>query len=131
MDRRGAISNLVRPSLDVYVPDDPNGAAVLVAAGGGYQRIEMAVEARPAAAWLAGQGVTAFVLSYRLPQEGWRAGPMAPLQDAQRALRIMRAQHQLDPQRIGVLGFSSGGHLLGLAADAVGFPVVRGGGCFR
>jgi acetyl esterase/lipase len=105
--------------LEVVIPVRPNGAAVLIAAGGGYRRIELAIEARPAAHWLADQGITAFVLSYRLPLEGWKSGPLAPLQDAQRALRIIRARadrYGLNQSRIGVLGFSAGAHLLGLAA---------------
>jgi len=97
---------------------------MLVAAGGGYERIEMEKEAHPAAAWLVEQGITAFVLSYRLPPEGWTAGPLAPLQDAQRALRIIRAsssRFSIIPDHIGVLGFSAGGHLLGLAATRSSF----------
>lgn len=116
---KGALSHLATPALEVYRPARPNGAAMLVAAGGGYKRMEMVQEARPAAHWLAARGVTAFVLRYRLPGEGWASGPLAPLQDAQRALRLIRAQSaafQLDPTRLGVLGFSAGGHLMGLAA---------------
>jgi acetyl esterase/lipase len=96
----------------------------LVAAGGGYRRIELATEAYPAAQWLAARGVTAFVLTYRLPGEGWHEGPLAPLQDAQRALRLIRngsAGYGIDPDRLGVLGFSAGGHLLGLAAARFAF----------
>nr|WP_274705316.1 alpha/beta hydrolase [Sphingomonas sp. H160509] len=108
----------------MVAPSRPNGAAVLVAAGGGYKRIEMASEARPAAGWLAAHGITAFILRYRLPGEGWNAGPLAPLQDAQRALRMIQANAdtwRIDPSRLGVLGFSSGGHLMGLAATRSGF----------
>jgi acetyl esterase/lipase len=120
---RGAISNIAIPTLEIFAPARPNGAAVLVAGGGGYKRIEMANEAYPAARWLAQRGITAFVLSYRLPGEGWRDGPLAPLQDAQRALRMIRAGAgaRIDPQRIGVLGFSAGAHLLGLAATRSAF----------
>ena len=120
----GAISHIATPTLEVFLPDRPNGATMLVAGGGGYRRIEVATEARPAARWLAERGIAAFVLSYRLPDEGWAAGPLAPLQDAQRALRLIRARAQswrLDPARIGVLGFSAGGHLMGLAATRPAF----------
>ena len=120
----GAISNIASPSLEVFLPTHPSGAAMLVAAGGGYKHIEMATEAYPAAQWLAAHGITAFVLSYRLPSEGWTAGPLAPLQDAQRALRIIRAnaaKYGIDRNQIGVLGFSAGGHLLGMAATRSGF----------
>lgn len=128
IDARGAISNIAVPGLEVFAPAWPNGLAILVAAGGGYKRIAMEKEARPAARWLAGRGITAFVLSYRLPREGWADGPLAPLQDAQRALRLIRmraASLGIDPERIGVLGFSAGGHLLGLAATRSAFRSYR------
>ncbi len=120
----GAISGIAMPTLTVFRPRQASGAAMLVAAGGGYRRIAMAREAYPAAAWLNARGITAFVLCYRLPPEGWTNGPLAPLQDAQRALRIIRAQaprYRLDPDRIGVLGFSAGGHLMGLTASRSAF----------
>jgi len=128
MSEKGAMSNIAVPALEVYRPTRPNGAAMLVAAGGGYKRIEMENEARPAARWLAARGITAFVLRYRLPGEGWREGPLAPLQDAQRALRVIAADgvhHGIDAGRIGVLGFSSGGHLMGLAATRAAFASYR------
>jgi acetyl esterase/lipase len=127
---RGAISNIAVPSIEVYSPAHPNGAAMLVAAGGGYKRIAMGWEALPAAAWLNVHGITAFVLRYRLPDEGWNAGPLAPLQDAQRALRLIRAnadRFRVDPKRLGVLGFSAGGHLLGLAATRSAFASYPAG----
>ncbi len=119
LSARGAVSNIAVPTLEVFAPAQPNGTAMLVAGGGGYKRIEMETEARPAARWLAERGVTAFVLAYRLPVEGWRDGPLVPLQDAQRALRLIRGQarrYRIDPDRVGVLGFSAGGHLVGMAA---------------
>ena len=118
VDRHGAVSNVVQPGLTVVAPERPSGTAVLVAGGGGYAMIQLVTEAMPAAAWLAARGITAFVLTYRLPAEGWAAGPLAPLQDAQRALRLIRAgaAGNPPPRRIGVLGFSAGGHLMGLAA---------------
>ena len=97
---------------------------MLIAAGGGYKRIEMQSEAYPAARWLAARGIHAFVLTYRLPVEGWSAGPLAPLQDAQRAIRLIRSEapnNQIDPDQVGCLGFSAGGHLLGLAATRFDF----------
>lgn len=121
---RGAMRHIATPLLEVFAPEQANGAAVLVAGGGGYRRIQMGSEARPAARWLAARGITAFVLRYRLPGEGWNAGALAPLQDAQRALRLIRAraaQYGLDPLRLSVLGFSAGAHLLGLAAMRADF----------
>jgi acetyl esterase/lipase len=121
---RGAISNIAVPTIEIVAPARPNGAAMLVAGGGGYKRIEVGMEARPAAEWLAARGITAFILHYRLPSEGWNDGPVAPLQDAQRALRLIRAnaaRFRINPDKLGVLGFSSGGHLLGLAAARSAF----------
>ena len=121
---KGAVSNIAVPSLEVFAPAQANGASMLIAAGGGYKRIELEKEAYPAARWLTARGITAFVLTYRLPREGWNDGPLAPLQDAQRALRVIRAEaerRRLDPTRVGALGFSAGGHLIGLAATRSAF----------
>ncbi|MBT9370332.1 alpha/beta hydrolase [Rhizobium sp. CSW-27] len=119
VDRRGAVSNIAEPDLRTLRPARANGTAVLITAGGGYRVIQQRKEAEVAARWMTQRGVTAFILSYRLPDEGWRVGPLAPLQDALRALRLIRASAGplgLDPTRIGCLGFSAGGHLAGLAA---------------
>ncbi|GJE44359.1 Acetylxylan esterase [Methylobacterium soli] len=124
MSAVGTVTNVGSPFLEVVTPSQPNGAAVLVAGGGGYTYIDTANEAHPAARWLTDQGVTAFVLIYRLPREGWHNGPLAPLQDAQRAIRMMRSMAEashLDPKRMGVMGFSAGGHLVGLASARADF----------
>lgn len=124
LDAHGAVSNIAVPQLTVFAPRKPNGTAMLIAGGGGYTRIGMATEAYPAARWLMARGITAFVLSYRLPVENWADGPLAPLQDAQRALRLIRAgasRFRVDPARIAVLGFSAGGHLMGMAAARPAF----------
>lgn len=110
-----------RPRIDIYRPANPNGTAVLVIAGGGYAHIAIDKEAIPAARWLAALGVTAAVLHYRLPGEG--VPVVAPFQDAQRAMRRLRADAAtlgIDPDRIGVLGFSAGGHLAGITATRFG-----------
>ncbi len=111
----GGVSNVVRPSLRVFRPEHPSGKAVLIAAGGGYKRIEMGKEAWPAARWLTRLGYTAYVLTYRLPAEGWHDGSMVALQDAQRALRIVRSREK----NVSVLGFSAGGHLMGMATTRI------------
>ncbi len=119
ISKKGAVTNIAIPSLEIFAPDRPNGSAMIIAGGGGYKRIEEGKESYPAARWLAARGIYAFVLSYRLPIEGWTLGPLAPLQDVQRAFRLVRARAsdwQIDPHRIGALGFSAGGHLMGLAA---------------
>lgn len=116
---KGVITAISRPCLLVIRPEKPNGAAMIVAAGGGYRRIDIGNEGLPVGAWLAKSGITAFVLVYRLPNEGWRDGPDAPRQDAQRAIRLVKANagaYGIDSERIGLLGFSAGGHLMGEAA---------------
>ncbi|SUB14512.1 Uncharacterised protein [Pantoea agglomerans] len=83
----------------------------------------MGREAWPVARWLNANGYTAYVLSYRLPHEKWQAGRLAPLQDAQRAIRLVRSFER----KVHVLGFSAGGHLLGLAAarpDFESYPAI-------
>ena len=127
-DKRGAVFNVSQPDLRVIRPKTPNGAAVLIAGGGGYRRIQERSESEPAALWFARQGVTAFVLTYRLPGEGWSVGARAPLQDAVRAMRLIRATaptFHLDVERIGAIGFSAGGHLVGMLATDAFDPVYE------
>jgi hypothetical protein len=95
-------------------PAKPNGAAILMIPGGGYIRVAVSKAGGSIDAWIADQGVTAFVMDYRLPADGWAAGPDVSLQDAQRAIRVIRANASkwgLDPERIAVTGFSAGGHV--------------------
>ncbi|MBP1851022.1 alpha/beta hydrolase [Rhizobium halophytocola] len=123
---RGAVSNVATPHLRVVRPAVSNGAAVLIAGGGGYRRIEEGAESDPAADWFAARGITAFVLTYRLPGEGWVSGAKAPLEDAVRAMRVIRAgapAFRLDIGRVGVIGFSAGGHLAGMLATQAFEPV--------
>lgn len=123
-DESGAVSNIATPILEAFLPEKPNGIAVLVAGGGGYARIGLVKEAYPAAYWLTSQGITAFVLTYRLPREGWADGPLVPLQDAQRGMRLIRAgadRFGIDPKRLGIMGFSAGGHLAGMTAARSAF----------
>ncbi len=108
----GSLSNVTRPYLQIFKPATPNGKAVIVAAGGGYKRIELGIEGWPLAQWLNERGYTAYVLAYRLPSEGWNAGNIVALQDAQRALRIVRSREK----HVTLLGFSAGGHLMGMTA---------------
>ncbi|QKJ86499.1 alpha/beta hydrolase [Paramixta manurensis] len=113
----GAQHHISTPCLTVLTPRLPQGHGVLIAAGGGYKKIETGIEAMPAAEWLVAHGYTAYILSYRLPDEGWADGAIVSLQDAQRALRIVRQREQ----QVSLLGFSAGGHLLGLAATRPDF----------
>jgi acetyl esterase/lipase len=107
------------PILTVFRPERPNGSALLLIPGGGYRWAVLDKEGYDVARVFAASGTTCFVLRYRLPADGWAAGADAPLQDAQRALRLIRsraAEYGLNPARIGVLGASAGGHLAGLAS---------------
>jgi acetyl esterase/lipase len=92
----------------------PNGAAMLLIPGGGYVNEWFDSEGYATARRFAEAGVTSFILRYRLPAGGWAAPSEAPLQDAQRAMRLIRAgaaRYGIDPTRVAVLGFSAGGHL--------------------
>ncbi|HXC55905.1 MAG TPA: alpha/beta hydrolase [Rhizomicrobium sp.] len=112
--RDRAVTDIQEPVLTVFRPDKPDGSALLLAPGGGYKRVVIDKEGFEAARRLNGAGVTVFVLRYRLPFEGWANGPDVPLQDAQRAMRLIRAragEFAVDPRRVGVLGFSAGGHV--------------------
>jgi acetyl esterase/lipase len=102
------------PHLWVCRPPKPDGSAVLVIAGGGYTVIVIDHEGFETARRLNAAGVTAFVLQYRLPGEGWANSADVPLQDMQRAMRLIRANAKrfaIDPTRLGVIGFSAGGHM--------------------
>jgi acetyl esterase/lipase len=108
------ILGISRPRMAVFRPARPNGAAVMITPGGGYSWVVIDKEGYELARWLAARGVTAFVLFYRLPHEGWAAGPDTPLQDAQRAMRLIRARasrYGVDPKRVCAMGFSAGGHV--------------------
>jgi acetyl esterase/lipase len=109
------LGNVSDPEITVYAPEAAkrNGTAVLVCPGGGYNILAYDLEGSEVCSWLNSLGVTAVLLKYRVPTRAM-ARYMAPLQDAQRALGLVRARAKelsLDPQRIGVLGFSAGGNL--------------------
>lgn len=109
-----ALTGIVSPRLVVFRSHKPNGAAVMILPGGGYQRVVIDKEGYELGSWLAERGFTAFVLFYRLPGDGWAAGPDVALSDAQRALRLIRHRARefgIDPERVGTVGFSAGGHL--------------------
>lgn len=129
-DARGAITRIARPRLVAYRPAEPTGVAAIVMAGGGYARVEAGRESTPLCRWLRDRGVAAFELIYRLPEDGWP--PAAPFEDASRAVRVVRARAAgwgIDPARVGVVGFSAGGHLAGMTAarpDASPYAPVDG-----
>src|ERR1700753_4226411 len=118
-----AVEHVTRPTMTIYSPTGKNtGAAVVVFPGGGYQILAMDLEGTEVCDWLVPRGITCVVLKYRVPgnpalypKSGpYPESPMA-LEDAQRTLGLLRshaAEYHIDPHKIGVLGFSAGGHLV-------------------
>lgn len=116
------VDHVSQPTITVYSPKGKNtGAAVVVFPGGGYQILAIDLEGTEVCDWLTSRGITAVLLKYRVPGEGQlpKSGsyPKSPeaLEDAQRAVGLVRfhaAQWHIDPHKIGVLGFSAGGHLV-------------------
>jgi len=116
------LENVSRPTMTVYSPTEKNtGAAVLVFPGGGYESLAIDLEGTEACDWLTAKGITCVLLKYRVPAphltQYWGAYPESPiaLEDAQRTLGLVRfhaAEWHIDPHKIGVMGFSAGGHLV-------------------
>lgn len=109
------VSNVTKPTITVYRPDESikNGSAVIVMPGGGFNILAIDLEGEEICDWLRGLGITAVLLKYRVSGEGSQRS-LSALQDAQRAVSYLRAhaeEYNLDPRKIGVLGFSAGGHL--------------------
>jgi acetyl esterase/lipase len=109
------LGNVSTPTLTVYSPQGKNtGAAVVVFPGGGYSILAIDLEGTEVCDWLNSAGITCVLLKYRVPNTGPYPKSVAALQDAQRALGLVRlhaAEWNIDPHRIGVLGFSAGAHL--------------------
>jgi acetyl esterase/lipase len=120
------IEGVLVPTMTAFVPKKPNGAAALIFPGGGYTNIVFDKEGTDIAKWLSSIGITAFVLKARLPGEGHVNGKNVPLQDAQRAFRIIRKNAEkwgLDTTRLGIVGLSSGGHFASMLATNYGKKV--------
>lgn len=114
------ITDVTRPSISVYKPpkEKDTGAAVVICPGGGYHILAIEHEGEDIADWFNSIGVTGIILKYRVPWNRTKDPNPAPLQDAQRAMRLARQNAEkwnIDPQRIGMLGFSAGGNLTGWA----------------
>jgi acetyl esterase/lipase len=128
-----AVHMIETPGLIVYRATKLNGSALLIIPGGGYAMENEDVGGRDIAQHLSGLGITCFVLRYRLPSEGWRnaehkvsVAPDVPLQDAQRAMRLIRANSKsygIDPAKLAAIGFSAGGHLSASLATRFGAKV--------
>ncbi len=115
------LTNVSKPTLTIYRPakEKDTGAAMLICPGGGFHNLGWDVEGTEVAEWLNTQGITGIILKYRCPRRpGDAAGvpPAGPLKDAQRAVSLVRSKAKewgIDPQRMGMVGFSAGGHLVG------------------
>ena len=119
-DKEGVINGISKvsePALTAFLADSKiaNGTAVVICPGGGYQHLSINKEGYKVAKWLNTLGISAFVLKYRLPSDLiMKDKSIGPLQDAQEAIRIVRRNAEkwkLDPNKIGIIGFSAGGHL--------------------
>ena len=137
-----AVTNVTRPTLTVYAPKVGNtGAAVVVFPGGGFQVLAMDLEGTEVCHWLTSNGVTCVLLKYRVPSApyAWRCDCYSPdtyarstlaLEDAQRAMGLIRLhakEWQIDPHKVGVLGFSAGGYLVAEISTSYGhrlYPAV-------
>ena len=121
-----AVHGIARPRMVVFRPARPNGSAALVMPGGGYARIVVDREGYEIARWLADRSWTVFVLFYRLPGDGWAAGPDVALSDAQRGLRLIRSsatRFGIHPDRVAAMGFSAGGHVCADLATRFAQPI--------
>jgi acetyl esterase/lipase len=110
------VTNVSKPSLAVYAPDQAknNGTAALVFPGGSYIRLAYNIEGTEVCDWLNSLGMTCVLVNYRVPEEGHYPENVEDLEDAQQAMRLTRAhasEWHIDPNRIGVIGFSAGAHL--------------------
>ena len=110
------VTNVSKPSLTIYLPDPAKNthAAALVLPGGAYIRLAISIEGTEVCDWLNSLGMTCILVKYRVPEEGHYPENVEDVEDAQQAMRITRAhaaEWYIDPNRIGVIGFSAGAHL--------------------
>jgi len=125
-----SVTRVTRPTLAIFLPEKSKatGAAIIVCPGGSYSHLAMGHEGEEVARRLNEMGVAAFVLKYRLPSdETMLHKEIGPLQDAQRAIQIVRSQAAgfgVDPHRIGIMGFSAGGHLASTAGTHFSKPQI-------
>jgi acetyl esterase/lipase len=115
------LGNVTNPTITLYRPpqEKDTGAAMVVCPGGGYSILAMDLEGTEVCQWLNSAGVTGVLLKYRVPARKGAERYTAPLQDAQRAVGLVRshaAEWHIDPKRIGIMGFSAGGHLSAAAS---------------
>jgi acetyl esterase/lipase len=114
----GAVGDAAKdkPTLIIYLPEKPSGVGIVVCPGGGYGGLAMDHEGHQIGRWLNEHGIAGFICDYRHRGKGY--GHPAPLADAQRAIRTVRSRAEefgVDPAKVGILGFSAGGHLASTA----------------
>jgi acetyl esterase/lipase len=122
------IRGIAMPEVHVFRAPHPDGSSLLAIPGGGYEFVSVQNEGMDAAERFNADRTSVFVLTYRLPAEGWTDRSIAPLQDAQRAMRLIRsraADFKIDPAHLGVIGFSAGGHLAADLAVSFDQPIYR------
>jgi acetyl esterase/lipase len=136
-----SIGKVARPTMTVYSPTGKNtGVAVVVFPGGGYQALAIDLEGTEVCDWLTAKEITCVLLKYRVPGDhllpksgAYPRSPMA-LEDAQRTMGLLRlhaAEWNIDPHKIGVMGFSAGGHLVAAISTNYSKAVVHGSGRSR
>lgn len=128
------VSKISKPTLSIFLPPKKkaNGTAVIIFPGGGYWVNAISHEGTDVARKFNEMGVAAFVLKYRIPSDATMENrEIGPLQDAQQAIKVVRqraAEWRVDPNRIGIMGFSAGGHLASTAGTHFAKPVIPDGG---
>lgn len=108
------VEKISQPTIDAYLADKPNGVSMLILPGGGFRYVVPDLEGSEAAEWLNSIGISAFVLRYRTTEQNAAEPWRRPLQDSQRAVRLLRkhaASLKIDPNKVGLLGFSAGGQV--------------------
>ena len=126
----GGYDHVVTPTLEVFLPskESANGTAVIICPGGGYGRVVYQKEGPDIAMEFIKHGITAFVLKYRLPSDSIMSDKsIGPLQDAQQAIKLVRERSKewnIDTNKIGIMGFSAGGHLASSAATHYDTPLI-------
>lgn len=120
--RDRSFRNVTKPLLTAVLPEKPTGCAVIICPGGGYGSLAYDKEGVDVAAWLAQNGIAGLILKYRLPRGAPGEAEPVPVQDARQAMTLAK-QHarewKIDPARIGIMGFSAGGHLASTLATQV------------
>jgi len=127
----GLIRRVITPTLQIFLPEKENasGAAIVICPGGGYSVIVYGGEGVTTAKDFVKKGVAAFVLQYRLPNDSFQVNKtIAPLQDAQQAIKLVRDSASawgIDPKKVGIMGFSAGGHVASTEATHFNKPLIE------